>query len=169
MKRAVNIKRVLSLLLTTMMILSLSSFDVFAQENPLVAETSVEARATTHWQAGNTYTSEYTFNNNNLTPYKVLHSGSYIFLTGEFRRADSSNSQIQLTVQIRDYDTGEILSSQVIKDLHNDGATSTSFIGGFANVYPGRRIQIFVDASSISNPPGFYRSAWVKYNIYVGN
>ena len=117
MKKAVNIKKVLSLLLTTIMILSLSSFDAFAQENPLVAENSVEARATTHWQAGKTYASEYTFNNNILTRYKVVDSGSYIFLTGEFRRADSSNSQIQLTIQLRDYDTGEILSSTVIKDF----------------------------------------------------
>ena len=34
-------------------------------------------------------------------------------------------------------------------------------------VTAGQKIQLFFDASSINNPPGFYRKAWVDYDAYL--
>ena len=131
------------------------------------ATTTAYAAGNETWYAGVKYTSTYVFNNCNYTPCKTIGSTGTLAIIGSFRRADTSTSQIKLTMKIIDFDTKQVLSTVVVNDQYNDAVNTTEFCGAYLNVHAGQRIQIFVDASSVSNPPGYYRTAWITYGAYI--
>lgn len=110
------------------------------------------------------YEASYTLTNNNLTPYKIMGDTANLVIFGDFKKADTGNSNIKLKVQIRDYPSGNVLKETVV-DNTNYPNTNMFFIT--TPVTAGQKIQIFFDASSINNPPGFYRKAWVDYSAYL--
>ena len=110
------------------------------------------------------YEATYTFTDNNLTPYKTMGDSAYLVIFGDFKKADYGDSNIKLTVEIRDYPSGNVLDRRVVD---NTNYPNTNMFVVTAQVYAGQRIQIFFDASSIDNPPGFYREAWVDYDAYL--
>ena len=154
MRFSKTFKKLSCLLLTLITLLSVSSTKTYAA--------GIET-----WYAGNVYNSTYVFKDCNYTPYKTIGSNGTLSILGSFRRADTSTSQIKLTMNVYDYDTKSLLSSVVIYDQHNDAVNTTQFAAAHVNVHAGQRIQIFVDASSVSNPPGYYRTAWITYSDYI--
>lgn len=117
------------------------------------------------WSFGNTYTSEYTFTDTNLTPIKTISGNGVMYVSGDFWKADTGASDIGLTIQVREYPSGKILGQSYSPNpLRPNDPTYFSVA---AEVYNGQRIQLWFDASSISNPPGFFRSAHVKYDCTI--
>lgn len=114
--------------------------------------------------AGGNYDADYTFTDDNLTPYKIIGDTGTLVVYGYFFKDDSGDSNIKLTAQIRDYPSGKILAQEVVEN--NDYPFSNNFMIS-TNVYSGQRIQLYFDASSINNPPGFYRKAYVNYSAYI--
>lgn len=112
------------------------------------------------------YEATYTLTDTNLTPYKIMGDSANLVIFGNFKKADTGNSNIKLTVEIRDYPSGRVLTdAKTVVDNTNYPNTNMFFVS--AKVYKGQKIQIFFDASSINNPPGFFRKAWVDYDAYL--
>ncbi len=128
---------------------------------PALAATNNEIWYIDHY--GN-YKASYTFTDTNLTPYKIMGNTANLVVFGKFKKADTGRSNIKLTVQIRDYPSGRVLDQMVV-DNTNYPNTNMFFLA--TTVTAGQKIQLFFDASSINNPPGFYRKAWVDYDSYL--
>ena len=114
--------------------------------------------------AGSNYDYDFTFVDDNLTPYKNIGDTGTLVVYGYFYKADSGASNIKLTVQIRDYPSGQVLAQTVVNN--NNYPFSDNF-NLSTSVYSGQKVQLYFDASSINNPPGFYRSAYVNYSVYI--
>ena len=71
-------------------------------------------------------------------------------------------SPVKLTFQIRST-SGTVLKSIVVPDTLNG---SIPFAIS-CNVSKGQQIQLFMDASSISSPPGILRSAYIAYDYAI--
>lgn len=139
-------------------ILVLSMFVLYTQ--PAMAATN----ETWYINHDGNYHSEYTLTNNNLTPYKIMGDSANLVVFGDFCKADTGASNIKLTVEIRDYPSGRVLASTVV---NNTNYPNSNMFFLYAPVSAGQKIQIFFDASSINNPPGFYRKAFVSYDSYL--
>ena len=113
------------------------------------------------WYTGSALAGDYTFTNNNTTPVKTIGNSGTLRISGSFHGADgyATSSPIVLTVKIIDASTRATLASTVVND---DLSGSTAFSVS-CYLTAGRKIQIFFDASSIANPPGIYRKAYVNY------
>ena len=125
---------------------------------------SVILRAGNETWSGSGHGGSYTFNNYNLTPVKTMGKSGTLLISGYFYGNDgyASSSPIRLTVQIRST-SGSILASTEVIDTRNGNIPFSVA----ANVTAGQQIQLFFDASSIANPPGIYRSAYVYYNYAI--
>ena len=110
------------------------------------------------------YKASYTLTNNNLTPYKIMGDTANLVVFGDFKKADTGSSNIKLTVQIREYPSGRVLAQTVV---NNTNYPNSNMFFITTQVTAGQKIQLFFDASSINNPPGFYRKAWVDYDAYL--
>ena len=125
---------------------------------------SIQPRAGTETWYGSGPGGSYTFTNYNLTPVKTMGTSGTLVISGSFRGADgyANSSPIKLTAQIRNT-SGVVRASTVVVD-DRSGAK------GFAmscQVSQGDKIQLYFDASSIANPPGIYRSAYIEYNYAI--
>ena len=133
-------------------------------------ETGSEVTDSVILRAGNeTWTNsghggDYTFNNNNLTPVKTMGKSGTLLISGYFYGTDgfASSSPIKLTVQIRSTSGTTLVSRSFVDDRSGNVPFSIS-----VNVSAGQQVQLFFDASSIANPPGIYRSAYVYYNYAI--
>lgn len=125
---------------------------------------SVLLRAGTETWTGSGHGGSYTFNNYNLTPVKTMGQSGTLLISGWFYGNDgfASSSPIALTVEIRST-SGAVLGRTSVYD---DRSGNVPFAVS-ANVSAGQKIQLFFDASSIANPPGIYRSAYVYYNYAI--
>lgn len=116
------------------------------------------------WYSGQNYYANYTFHDTNLTPYKEIANSGTLVVGGSFYKNDQGSSNIKLTVEIRDYSSGRVLARTVVENSNypyrNDFLVE-------APVSAGQKIQLFFDASSVNNPPGFYRSAYVDYTSLI--
>lgn len=118
-------------------------------------------RAGNETWTGSGFGGAFTFKDNNLTPIKVMGKTGTLYINGYFYGDDgyADSSPIKLTFQIRST-SGNILVSRVFYDTRN-GAVPFSIS---CNVTQGQQIQLFMDASSISNPPGPTRVAYIAYD-----
>ncbi len=112
------------------------------------------------------YKASYTLTDNNLTPYKIMGDTANLVVFGNFKKADTGSSNIKLTVQIREYPSGRVLAQTVV---NNTNYPNSNMFFITTQVTAGQKIQLFFDASSINNPPGFYRKAWVDYDAYLAS
>ena len=151
---------------------------VFAQgqENEEVAPTlkatetadasveSIQPRAGTETWYGSGFGGSYSFTNYNLTPVKTMGNSGTLVISGSFYGDDgyANSSPIKLTAQIRST-SGVVRASTVVVD---DRSGATGFVMS-CHVTAGDKIQLYFDASSIANPPGIYRSAYVEYNYAI--
>ena len=110
------------------------------------------------------YKASYTLTNNNLTPYKIMGDTANLVVFGNFKKADTGSSNIKLTVQIREYPSGRVLAQTVV---NNTNYPNSNMFFITTQVTAGQKIQLFFDASSISNPPGYYRRAFIEYWYYI--
>lgn len=114
-----------------------------------------------------THYAHYTITNNNTTPYKVMGASGTINILGRFKKADSASySNVNLLVQIRDYNTGAILA-EVEPTNYSYPGWDTIQIN--ASVYAGQKIYFFFDVTSVNNPPGPYRMAEVEYDAWLSD
>lgn len=130
--------------------------------NPaFAAETADET-----WTLSNgSHSAAYWFQDTNTTSVKTMGNSGTVVVSGSFGQYDSAtNSRIKLTVEIRDYPSGVVIGRG---EFTNTNYPNGNLFMVTAPVKAGQQIQIFFDASSVSNPPGYLRSAWVDYAGYL--
>ena len=159
-----KIKRLLVGLVAAATMLTATVVPAFAAESDTVVATvddSVTPRAGNETWTGSGHGGSYTFTNTNLTPVKTMGRSGTLLISGYFYGDDgyAPSSPIVLTVEIRST-SGAVLGRTSVYD---DRSGNVPFAVS-ANVSAGQKIQLFFDASSIANPPGIYRSAYVSYN-----
>lgn len=160
-----KVKRLLVTLVATVTTLVATVVPAFAAPESTTSDDviveSVTPKAGNETWSGSGFGGAYTFNNNNLTPVKTMGRSGRLLISGYFYGNDgyATSSPIKLTVEIRSTSGAVLGRTSVIDDL--SGAVDFSVA---ANVSAGQRIQLFFDASSVANPPGIYRSAYVSYN-----
>ena len=149
---------------------------VFAQgqEHEDVASTATETvdasvegiqpRAGVETWYGSGFGGSYRFTDYNLTPVKTMGKSGTLVISGSFYGDDgyANSSPIKLTAQIRST-SGAVRASTVVVD---DRSGATGFVMS-CRVTAGDKIQLYFDASSIANPPGIYRSAYIEYNYAI--
>ena len=125
---------------------------------------SILPRAGTETWYGSGFGGSYTFTDYNLTPVKTMGKSGTLVISGSFRGTDgyADVSPIKLTAQIRST-SGSVKSYTVVVD-NRSGATPFTVS---CAVNSGDKIQLFFDASSVANPPGFYRSAYIEYDYAI--
>ena len=175
MKGLSQFKQKIIVFLLTASVAIFSVTPVFAQEdNQVVTKentattsaigesiTDAVTRAGNETWSGSGFGGSYTFIDYNLTPVKTMGESGTLIISGSFTGNDgyANASPIKLTVQIRST-SGAVLGSTVVGD-DRSGATHFAVT---APVSKGQQIQLYFDASSIANPPGILRSAYVAYN-----
>ena len=130
----------------------------------VMADISLENRAGNETWTGSGFGGSYTFVDYNLTPVKTMGSSGTLVISGSFTGNDgyADVSPIKLTAQIRST-SGAVKATTVVVD-NRSGSTA------FAVSCPvtiGEQIQLYFDASSIANPPGIYRHAYVIYDYAI--
>ena len=141
--------------------------DAFVTETPnvdlatVMADISLENRAGNETWTGSGFGGSYTFTNYNLTPVKTMGTSGTLLIYGSFYGNDgyATSSPIVLTAQIRK--TDGTVKAETVRVDNRSGNVSFAMS---CSVSKGEQIQLFFDASSVSNPPGIYRSAFVTYN-----
>ena len=160
-----KLKRLLISLVVSATMLVTTVCPAFAAEETTTVETeTVSPRAGTETWTGSGFGGAYTFNNYNLTPVKTMGKSGRLLISGYFYGTDgyASSSPIVLTVEIRTT-SGTVLGRTTVYDNRSGNVP----FAVSANVTAGQQIQLFFDASSVANPPGIYRSAFVAYNFYL--
>ena len=160
-----NLKRLLISLVASATMLVTTVCPAFAAEETTTVETeTVSPRAGTETWTGSGFGGAYTFNNYNLTPVKTMGKSGRLLISGYFYGTDgyASSSPIALTVEIRST-SGTVLG----RTYANDNRSGNVPFAVSASVSAGQKIQLYFDASSIANPPGIYRSAYVYYNYAI--
>ena len=127
----------------------------------VMADIALEPRAGTETWTGSGFGGAYRFTDYNLTPVKTMGSTGTLLIYGSFYGDDgySDVSPIKLTAQIRS--TSGVVKAQTIEVDSRNGYNDFSMA---CSVSQGEKIQLFFDASSVANPPGILRSAYVSYN-----
>ena len=111
------------------------------------------------WYKGSRTVGSFNMTDDNLTPVNTIGESGTLDVWFTFYRSDQySSSPIKLTFQIRNATTGQVYGTVVAYEGQDVG-------GGIVirNVPAGTKIQLYFDASSISNPPGPYRQAYITY------
>lgn len=162
-------RSIISIVLAFVLAFSTSAVSAFAIEanNKTTTSADISRAAGEVYEPYDTHYAHYTITNDNTTPYKVMGSNGIINIRGKFKQADNpSYSNVQLLVQIRDYNTGALLA-EVKPSNYNYPGWNTIQIE--ASVYAGQEIYFYFDVSSVSNPPGPYRMAEVEYDAWLSS
>ena len=160
-----KLKRLLISLVVSATMLVTTVCPAFAAEETTTVETeTVSPRAGTETWTGSGHGGSYTFNNYNLTPVKTMGESGRLLISGSFYGTDgyASSSPIKLTVQIRSTSGAILVNRSFVDDRSGNVPFSIS-----VNVTAGQKVQLYFDASSIANPPGIYRSAFVEYDFVI--
>ena len=157
-------KLLVGLLVSASMFITTVSPALAAEETVSMEVETASPRAGNETWTGSGFGGAYTFNNYNLTPVKTMGKSGRLLISGYFYGTDgyASSSPIVLTVEIRTT-SGTVLGRTTVYDNRSGNVP----FAVSANVTAGQRIQLFFDASSVANPPGIYRSAFVAYNFYL--
>ena len=113
-----------------------------------------------------TYVGSMHMTDNNLTQVKTIKRTGTLHIVGHFYGEDAhaAVSPIRLTAQIRYAYGGAIGNASITKDDNRSGLVDFEVT---CPVSYDQQVQIFFDASSISNPPGYYRRAFIEYWYYI--
>lgn len=125
------------------------------------------AAGTEDWSnSTRTYVGSMHMTNYNLTPVKTIKRSGTLHIVGHFYGEDAhaAVSPIKLTAQIRRANGGVIGNASTVKVDNRSGLIDFEVS---CPVSSGQKVQIYFDASSISNPPGYYRQAFVEYWYYI--
>lgn len=157
-------KLLVGLVASASMLIATVSPALAAEESVSMEVENVSPRAGNETWSGSGFGGSYTFTNNNLTPIKTIGESGRLLISGSFYGTDAfaSSSPIKLTFQIRST-SGAVLASTEVIDTRNGNIPFSVA----TNVTVGQQIQLFLDASSIANPPGIYRSAFVEYDFVI--
>ena len=170
-KKMKSVTRKLSGIFLAIMMMVASSMSVFAATtdetdvaNAENVSATAETRAGNETWTGSGFGGAYTFTDYNLTPVKTMGESGTLLIHGSFYGNDgyANVSPIKLTAQIRNTAGGVKAQTVVVDDRSGYVSFSVS-----CNVSKGEQIQFFVDASSIPNPPGILRSAYVEYSYVI--
>lgn len=103
---------------------------------------------------------DFRFIDYNLTPVKTMGQSGTLTISGNFYGNDgyADSSPIKLTFEIRST-SGAVLARTVVPDTRNGNIP----FAVSCHVSKGQQIQLFMDASSIANPPGILREAKIQY------
>lgn len=157
-------KLLVGLLVSASMFITTVSPALAAEETVSMEVETASPRAGNETWSGAGHGGSYTFTNNNLTPIKTIGESGRLLISGSFYGTDAfaSSSPIKLTFQIRST-SGTVLASTEVIDTRNGNIPFSVA----TNVTVGQQVRLFLDASSIANPPGIYRSAYVYYNYAI--
>lgn len=131
-----------------------------------ITATPAFAAGTEDWSnTSRTYVGSMHMTNNNLTQVKTIRRSGTLHIVGHFYGEDAhaASSPIRLTAEIRRAYGGGTLASTV----KNDNRSGLIDFEVSCPVTNGQQLQIYFDASSISNPPGYYRKAFIEYWYYI--
>lgn len=107
----------------------------------------------------------FTFTDTNLTPVKTVGSSGMLKFGVNWRVAkdDKGIGEIKLTVKVKNADTGQVLSSMVVKRENTDDGYYVYDETPAIYVTQGTRLRIWFDASSVGKSNGYYRRAYIQY------
>ncbi len=113
-----------------------------------------------------TYVGSMHMTDNNLTQVKTIKRTGTLQIVGHYYGEDAHDdvSHIRINSQIRYAYGGAIGNASITKDDNRSGLVDFEVT---CPVSYGQQVQIFFDASSISNPPGYYRRAFIEYWYYI--
>ncbi len=137
---------------------------VFCLGSVQATQAAPEPRATEVWYVGHNYDYDYTMEDTNTTKPKLLGNSGKLVVYGNFYKDDSGASNIKLTAKLLEYPSGRVLDETEVSNTNFP--SSNNFILS-AYVQHGTQVQLFFDASSINNPPGFFRKAHLHYTAYI--
>lgn len=142
----------------------MQSENTVASVEPVMQTPSIAPRAGAETWTGSGFGGAYTFYDYNLTPVKTMGKSGTLTIRGNFYGTDgfASSSPIKLTAQIR-RTNGTVIGETIRVDTRSG---SIPFAMS-APVSAGEQIQLYFDASSVANPPGILRSAYVEYNYAI--
>lgn len=148
----------------TRIFISIAIICALLMMTPFTTFAAVTAGTENWGNSTSTYVGSMHLTNNTLSPVKTITKSGTLHIVGNFtgEDIDADTSPIKLTAQVRKT-SGEILTSTTEYDTRN-GLVQFSMSCSVTN---GDQLRIFFDASSISNPPGYYRKAYVEYWYYI--
>ena len=113
-----------------------------------------------------TYVGSMHMTDNNLTQVKTIKRTGTLHIVGHFYGEDAHAVECPfiLTALFRYAYGGAIGKASITKDDNRSGLVDFEVT---CPVSYGQQVQIFFDASSISNPPGYYRRAFIEYWYYI--
>ena len=118
-------------------------------------------RAGNETWTGSGFGGAFSFVDYNLTPVKTMGKSGTLLISGYFYGNDgyADSSPIKLTFEIRST-SGAVLARTIVPDTRNGNIP----FAVSCQVTKGQKVQLFMDASSIGNPPGRTRGAYISYN-----
>lgn len=159
-----NFKKVLTFMMSIVLL--------FACVSPI----RVSAAGTETLPLGEYYVGDFTFTDQNLTPIKTMPAAAedlYFKILFYKANIDAGIGPVKLNVQVRDVNTGEVLLNETMIDqsgwVGGQYNRFTTFYTSRISVYPGQKIQILFDASSVDylQSNGAYRSITLYFSSYI--
>ena len=153
-------------LFTLVLVMAVPSFAAESESAENVSvEQDVVARAGEETWTGSGAGGAFRFTDNNITPTKTMGQSGTLLITGSFYGTDgyADSVPIKLTFQIQNSTGTRVLASTVV----NDNRSGYIPFAVSCHVNKGDKIRLFMDASSISNPPGILRSAYIEYDYFI--
>lgn len=138
----------------------------FAAEKEESSAITPRAGVETWSNSSSTYVGSMHMQNNNLSPVKTIGRSGTLHIWGHFygEDANAASSPIQLRAEIRQA-SGSAINGNYC--LVRDNRSGLVHFSTSCAVTAGQKVQIYFDASSISNPPGYYRQAYIEYYYYI--
>lgn len=155
----IKVNKIISSLLTILILMMCSACPVYASDVYDV------------WKSVGSYNNDnelphyfHIFEDCGVLARGIVNSSGYLLIDGDFNKYDNGTSGVRLTIKVRDADNHKVLKT-ITRD-NTDISTPTTF-RELVPVTAGQKIELFFDASSINNPPGFYRWAAVEYTVVI--
>lgn len=142
-----------------------------SEEYTLVSKNNNVTRAVHTFGPGlNQTVGSFTFSNYNWTPIKTISGTSTFrrfYFNGYFKKADSYNGLVKLTLKVKRVSDGKIIFNKVFEpNTNGEGLFCTDVFYADLNGYD--QVQLYFDASTYNaTPPGPYRSLYVSYDCSV--
>lgn len=107
----------------------------------------------------------FTFTDTNQTPVKTVGASGMLKFGVNWRVAkdDKGIGEIKLTVKVKNANTGQVLSSMVVKRENTDDGYYVYDETPAIYVTKGTKLKIWFDASSVGKSNGYYRRAYIQY------
>jgi hypothetical protein len=130
---------------------------------------SAQAGGVETWYYGVGSTEFINITDYNITPVKTIGDTGNLTLVFGFSSKRNGIDEptwyppVKITAQIRSASSGAVLAQTIFEE----GTGTTFTLSKYLTA--GTQIQIFIDVSSLYNPPGPYRKAGISYYYMLGN